>query len=79
MTSRERSARAGLEIALECDGGGFVGEFDRDHDHPRTIMTRMSDPAVVVPVEPLADIAGPADVAALGILEASEDVHGPLG
>jgi hypothetical protein len=65
---REGAAGAGLQIALEADGGAFVGEVESYHDFPRSIACRVSAAASVVRVETSGELLRDADIRALGSL-----------
>jgi hypothetical protein len=74
VTLGEDSTRTGLEILLEAHRGYFAGEFNRDHNRPRTVMNRVSAWAVVVPFEPISNVTRSADVMASWICIAANDI-----
>ena len=61
MPLREGSARAGLQVAFEPYGCRFVSQFDRCHQHPRSIRRGVSRPPRVVSVESCPDVRRQSD------------------
>jgi DNA invertase Pin-like site-specific DNA recombinase len=74
---REGAARAGLQVALEADRGGLVGELDDDVQLPRSMATGVRAVTAVVHSEACADIGGTPHVE-LRIREALENIHKAL-
>jgi hypothetical protein len=71
----ERAAGSGLQVAFETRGVGFLGELQWHDDRPRPVILRVAARTVVVPREPFVNIRGAANVVALGIAIASQDVN----
>jgi len=78
MPFRKSAAGPGLQVVLEADRTLLVGELQRDHDTPGSISNGVSAGTGVVPVQPLLNVAGYADVMALGIALAAQNVDEPL-
>ena len=72
---RKSAAGPGLQVVLEADRTLLVGELQRDHDTPGSISNGVSAGTGVVPVQPLLNVAGYADVMALGIALAAQNVR----
>jgi hypothetical protein len=75
---REGAARAGLQVALEAQRLLLGRELEDDHQGPRAVLGGMSAGTVVVPLQPIADVARCPDVVALGFDVASKDVDEAL-
>jgi hypothetical protein len=58
----KRAAGAGLQVLLEASRGSFIWKLQRDDDRPRSMLTRMTARAGVMPLEAFIDVSGPADV-----------------
>ena len=78
MAFGERTARAGLQIALECERGLFGAEFDGRNYTPRTKAGGVRDGAGVVPVQSLFHVAGNTDVVSVEVAITAKDVHETL-
>ena len=74
----ESPARSGLQVAFEAHCSLLGREFDDDHQGPRAVLGGMSAETVVVPLQPIADVARHADVVTIRIDVAPKDVHEAL-
>ena len=78
MPLRERAAGSGLEVTLEAERFLFSWKFDRDSDPPWSVRNGVAAWTVVVPLQPLVNVARVADVVPTRINLAAEYVHEPL-
>jgi hypothetical protein len=76
---RKGAARSGFQLALEAHRLLLGRELDDDHQGPRAGLGGMSTGTVVVPLQPIADVARYADVVAIGFDVAPKDVDEALG
>jgi hypothetical protein len=70
----ERATGSGLEVAFGDAGPVFVREADGDEDPPRSVLGGGGDGAPVVVDEAVLEVASAADVVAVGVVAAAEDV-----
>jgi hypothetical protein len=70
----ERATGAGLEVGLEAGGGSGVCKLDRQEQRPRSVIPCDARRTGVVPMKALGDVAGEADVVALGMDVAAENI-----
>jgi hypothetical protein len=71
---RKRSAGTGLQIPLESDRRPLMRELNGHDNPPWAMHDRLARWAMVVPLQSLIDIGGKADVVAIRITLAAEDV-----
>ena len=78
VSRRESPARAGLQVAFEAHCLLLGRELDDDHQGPGAVLGGMSAGTVVVPLQPIADVARHADVVTARVDVAPNDVHEAL-
>ena len=74
MSRRESPARAGLQVAFEAHCLLLGRELDDDHQGPGAVLGGMSAGTVVVPLQPMADIARHTHVVTVRIGGTPKDV-----
>jgi hypothetical protein len=78
VTLRKRTSGPGLQVPFEAERRGFRSELDGDDYAPRPVSGCVSVLSGVVAVGPAPEVGGQADVVALRIANASEDVDCPF-
>ena len=78
MSRRESPARAGLQVAFEAHCLLLGRELDDDHQGPGAVLGGMSAGTVVVPLQPMADIARHTHVVTVRIGATPKDVDEAL-
>ena len=78
MSFRESAARAGLQVPLEAQRLLLGREFDHDRQGPRAVFDGVAARTVVVPLQPIVDVARQADVMTLRVAVATEYIDEPL-
>lgn len=74
----KRASGSGLQVALEASCDCDIGELKRDDERPWPVMDSHAGRTGVVPVQALDDITREADVMAIGVAVAAEDVDEAL-
>ena len=78
MSFREGSARSGLQVLLETCRLLFGWEFDHDRHGPRAVFDGVAARTVIVPLQPIVDVARQADGVTLRVAVAAKHVHKSL-
>lgn len=78
MSLRESPARAGFQVALEAQRLFFGRELGDDHQGPRAVLGGVPAGSVIVPRQPIVNVARHADVVTVGVDIASQDVDEAL-
>jgi hypothetical protein len=72
------AARSRLQVPLETRSLLFGRELEDDHQGPRTVFDGVSAGSMVVPFQPIVDVARQADVMTLRVAVAAKHVDEPL-
>jgi len=78
VSTRELTAGAGFQIALELNRGFLFVELDADEPSPWPMSSRVWRQPSVVRMEAIVGIGRHANVVLLGLLNALQDVHEPF-
>src|SRR5947208_9084552 len=75
---RKGSTRPRLQVFLETNSSLLVWKLHRNHEGPWTMLDGMTRRAVVVPLEPVADVVRDPDVAARRVRLTAQNVDDSL-